>query len=176
MLRLKHLNQQKRLLNVDIVAYRAISAIFLSLFPHKYDLSFALNETSLCTSFSAAFEVVVVAKLLSSLLSSSIWWKNDAVFGNKESIVIIKSSKSIVVVIIVTFAHKWGFDCVGSFHRLRRRRRAFGRLSTPTKAFMVDNTNEIANVADAVLSKSLFDVTSGLDAFVSGALGGGGGK
>jgi cytochrome c-type biogenesis protein len=40
---------------------------------------------------------------------------------------------------------------------------------------MVDNTNEIANVADAVLSKSLFDVTSGLDAFVSGALGGGGG-
>ena len=61
----------------------------------------------------------------------------------------------------------WGFDCVGSFHRLRRRRRAFGRLSTPTKAFMVDNTNEIANVADAVLSKSLFDVTSGLDAFVS---------
>jgi len=81
----------------------------LSLFPHKYDLSkFALNETSLCTSFSAAFEVVVVAKLLSSLLSSSIWWKNDAVFGNKESIVIIKSSKSIVVVIIVTFAHKLG--------------------------------------------------------------------
>ena len=71
---------------------------------------------------------------------------------------------------------KWGFDCVGSFHRLRRRRRAFGRLSTPTKAFMVDNTNEIANVADAVLSKSLFDVTSGLDAFVSGALGGGGGE
>ena len=109
MLRLKHLNQQKRLLHVDIVAYRAISAIFsLSLFPHKYDLSFALNETSLCTSFSAAFEVVVVAKLLSSLLSSSIWWKNDAVFGNKESIVIIKSSKSIVVVIIVTFAHKLG--------------------------------------------------------------------
>ena len=109
MLRLKHLNQQKRLLNVDIVAYRAISAIFsLSLFPHKYDLSFTLNETSLCTSFSAAFEVVVVAKLLSSLLSSFNRWKNDAVFGNKESIVIIKSSKSIVVVIIVTFAHKSG--------------------------------------------------------------------
>jgi cytochrome c-type biogenesis protein len=41
---------------------------------------------------------------------------------------------------------------------------------------MVDNTDEIANVADAVLSKSLFDVTSGLDAFVSGALGGGGGE
>lgn len=40
---------------------------------------------------------------------------------------------------------------------------------------MVDNTNEIANVADAVLSKSLFDVTSGLDAFVSSNLGGGGG-
>jgi|TARA_B100001173_G_scaffold299115_1_gene297344 hypothetical protein len=79
----------------------------LSLFPHKYDLSFALNETSLCTSFSAAFEVVVVAKLLSSLLSSFNRWKNDAVFGNKESIVII-NSKSIVVVIIVTFAHKMG--------------------------------------------------------------------
>lgn len=79
----------------------------LSLFPHKYDLSFALNETSLCTSFSAAFEVVVVAKLLSSLLSSFNRWKNDAVFGNKESIVII-NSKSIVVVIIVTFAHKLG--------------------------------------------------------------------
>ena len=79
----------------------------LSLFPHKYDLSFTLNETSLCTSFSAAFEVVVVAKLLSSLLSSSNRWKNDAVFGNKESIVII-NSKSIVVVIIVTFAHKMG--------------------------------------------------------------------
>ena len=79
----------------------------LSLFPHKYDLSFALNETSLCTSFSAAFEVVVVAKLLSSLLSSFNQWKNDAVFGNKESIVII-NSKSIVVVIIVTFAHKMG--------------------------------------------------------------------
>jgi hypothetical protein len=80
----------------------------LSLFPHKYDLSFTLNETSLCTSFSAAFEVVVVAKLLSSLLSTFNRWKNDAVFGNKESIVIIKSSKSIVVVIIVTFAHKSG--------------------------------------------------------------------
>ena len=79
----------------------------LSLFPHKYDLSFALNETSLCTSFSAAFEVVVVAKLLSSLLSSFNRWKNDAVFGNKESIVII-NSKSIIVVIIVTFAHKMG--------------------------------------------------------------------
>jgi hypothetical protein len=79
----------------------------LSLFPHKYDLSFALNETSLCTSFSAAFEVVVVAKLLSSLLSSFNRWKNDAVLGNKESIVII-NSKSIVVVIIVTFAHKLG--------------------------------------------------------------------
>jgi len=79
----------------------------LSLFPHKYDLSFALNETSLCNSFSAAFEVVVVAKLLSSLLSSFNRWKNDAVFGNKESIVII-NSKSIVVVIIVTFAHKMG--------------------------------------------------------------------
>ena len=79
----------------------------LSLFPHKYDLSFALNETSLCTSFSAAFEVVVVAKLLSSLLSSFNRWKNDAVFGNKESIVII-NSKSIVVVIVVTFAHKMG--------------------------------------------------------------------
>ena len=79
----------------------------LSLFPHKYDLSFALNETSLCTSFSAAFEVVVVAKLLSSLLSTFNRWKNDAVFGNKESIVII-NSKSIVVVIIVTFAHKMG--------------------------------------------------------------------
>ena len=79
----------------------------LSLFPHKYDLSLALNETSLCTSFSAAFEVVVVAKLLSSLLSSFNRWKNDAVFGNKESIVII-NSKSIVVVIIVTFAHKMG--------------------------------------------------------------------
>ena len=80
----------------------------LSLFPHKYDLSFALNETSLCTSFSAAFEVVVVAKLLSSLLSSSNRCKNDdAVFGNESSIVII-NSKSIVVVIIVTFAHKMG--------------------------------------------------------------------
>lgn len=79
----------------------------LSLFPHKYDLSFALNETSLCTSFSAAFEVVVVAKLLSSLLSSFNRWKSDAVFGNEESIVII-NSKSSVVVIIVTFAHKMG--------------------------------------------------------------------
>jgi len=108
MLRLKHLNQQKRLLNVDIVAYRAISAIFSLSLPSQIDLSFALNETSLCTSFSAAFEVVVVAKLLSSLLLSSFnRWKNDAVFGNKESIVII-NSKSIVVVIIVTFAHKMG--------------------------------------------------------------------
>lgn len=79
----------------------------LSLFPHKYDLSFTLNETSLCTSFSAAFEVVVVAKLLSSLLSSSNRWKNDAVFGNESSVVII-NSKSIVVVVIVTFAHKMG--------------------------------------------------------------------
>jgi len=40
---------------------------------------------------------------------------------------------------------------------------------------MIDANNEIANVADAVLSKSLFDVTSGLDAFVSSNLGGGGG-
>ena len=82
-----------------------IFSIFFS--SHKYVLSFTLNETSLCTSFSAAYEVVVVAKLLSSLLSSSIWCKNDAVFGNESSIVII-NSKSIVVVIIVTFAHKMG--------------------------------------------------------------------
>ena len=40
---------------------------------------------------------------------------------------------------------------------------------------MIVANNEIANVADAVLSKSLFDVTSGLDAFVSSNLGGGGG-
>ena len=92
------------LISSHIARYLPVS---LSLFPHKYDLSFALNETSLCTSFSAAFEVVVVAKLLSSLLSSFNRWKNDAVFGNKESIVII-NSKSIVVVIIVTFAHKMG--------------------------------------------------------------------
>ena len=93
------------LISSHIARYLPFSLSLSSL--HKYDLSFTLNETSLCTSFSAAFEVVVVAKLLSSLLSSSSWWKNDAVFGNKESIVIIKS-KSIVVVIIVTFAHKMG--------------------------------------------------------------------
>ena len=130
------------------------------------------NETSLCTSFSAAFEVVVVAKLLSRCYPPPMCaMEKRCCFWERRPSSSLRAAKVRRRRHRHAFAHKWGLDCVGSFHRLRRRRRAFGRLGTPTKAFMVDNTNEIANVADAVLSKSLFDVTSGLDGFVStGAL------
>src|SRR6056300_1718619 len=101
----------------------------LSLFPHKYDL-YSLSTKPLSAPLSPP--------LLKSSSSRNCCRRcYPPPFGGKTMLFLgtrspsssLRAAKASSSSSSSRLRTNWGFDCVGSFHRLRRRRRAFGRLS-----------------------------------------------